>query len=79
MTARAVLTTAGDHHDEKQQNHDGEDDPEHLHPAWHPGIGDGPAMCVSSRALIHDGNRLSRQSVDVKAICFHFVITYINV
>jgi hypothetical protein len=29
------MATADEHHAENQQNHNGHDDPSHLHPPWH--------------------------------------------
>src|SRR5215210_4827460 len=79
MTARAVLTAAaGDHHDDHQQDHDGQDDPEHLHPARCASIGERVNYVRLLSGSIYDSS-LSVQFVFVKSVCFIIVIPYILV
>jgi hypothetical protein len=36
VTGASVMT--GEHQDHKDENHNDEHDPEHLHPPWHSGV-----------------------------------------
>ena len=70
MATRTVLA-AGEKQDDKQQDHDEGDDPEHLHPAWCAGVG---GRISHVRGSLRDGVSLSTQSVSIRDTTYTGVV-----